>query len=305
MRTELNRVTIADLHIDCRMIDRGFFDRRLSAYLQDSESKKRDMLLTTAAADSIALPEGDIVQQIKLATMVRTGDGRIARVVRDQASGQLAAAVYCTPDYAEVEIHLWSQRRHPVFSLTDYEYSYTGFAFSDRLMHLGGAVLHGSALAWRGQGIIFSANSGVGKSTHANLWKQRFGDDVTIINDDKPAIRFVDGRPYVFGTPWSGKTDLNHNVHTPLHAIVFIQRSETNWIERLGVRESIFLLSGQIERPYYDSELGKKTLERIEQLVMTVPVFKLHCTISQEAVDVAMDKIIGKRERQHEISGRV
>lgn len=293
-----NRVTIADLHIECRLIDNVFFDRRLSSYCsREYATRDRDMLLTTSAFEDIAQPQGEILEQVNAATIVRTADDRLARSIMDRHSDKVVSAVYWRPDYSEVEIQLRSNRGHPVFSLTDYEYMLTGFAFSDRLTQLGGAVLHGSALAMDNQGIVFSANSGVGKSTHAKLWKEYFGDDVAIVNDDKPAIRFRDGIPHIYGTPWSGKTDLNTNMRVPLRAIVFIKRADVNRIERLNVRESLFALIEQIERPYYDSGLGLKILERIEQIVATVLVYRLYCNISYEAVELGYEEIIGKRMR--------
>ena len=72
-------------------------------------------------------------------------------------------------------------------------------------------LLHSSAVVVDGYAYLFSADSGTGKSTHTGLWKQHFGDRAYIINDDKPAIRKVDGEWYVFGTPWSGKTDTSVN----------------------------------------------------------------------------------------------
>lgn len=286
----MNHANIAGLHIEYSIVDTVFFNARLSRYAS-CEIASRDMLMRTTILDHIDPPQGELVKQIKSATIVQTSDGRIARSMMDRESGQVAAIVWSKPDYSEVDIHLWKHRHHPVFSLTDYEYMYTGFAFNDRLTYLDGAVLHGSALAINNEGIIFSANSGVGKSTHANLWKQCFKDEVTIVNDDKPALRFLDGKPYMFGTPWSGKTDLNTNVQVPLKAIVFIKRANNNAIERLNPRESMFALSSQIERPYYDSQLGMKTLDVIEQLISTVPVYRLHCNISFEAVQVVYDNL--------------
>lgn len=251
--------------------------------------------MTTTAYDNIQEPQGDIMETVNATTIVRMNDNRLCRYLREKETGRIAMATYYNQDYSEVEVSLWRGRKHAAFSMTDFEYMYSGFAFSDRLMVLGGAVLHGSAIAIDNSGIVFSANSGIGKSTHTSLWKERFGDKVAIINDDKPAIRFYDGIPYICGTPWSGKTDLNTNIKVPLKAIVFIQRATINRIERLNIRDSIFCLTGQMERPYYDIGLGIQTLDRIEKLVANVPVYRLHCSISQEAVEIVYEEIIANR----------
>ena len=68
------------------------------------------------------------------------------------------------------------------------------------------------------------AVSGTGKSTHTGLWKKYYGAQVEILNDDKPAIRFEDGLPYLYGTTWSGKQERewNQNASAPLRAIFFL-----------------------------------------------------------------------------------
>lgn len=290
----MSRLKIAGLHIACELTDGAFWHERLARY-REPEPAEPAMRLTAGVYDELEEPPGEQIERIRAATLIRTGDGRIARCLRDRATGRVAAVIKSAPDYADVDIRLWQGRRHPVCSLTDFEYIYSGLAFGDRLLQMGGTVVHGSALAMDGRGIIFSANSGVGKSTHAMLWKARFGDEVAIVNDDKPAVRFIAGKPYIFGTPWSGKTDLNANVRAPLSAIVFIERSTVNRLERLGARDAIFALSGQMERPYYDRRLGELSLERLERLIETVPVYRLHCTISQQAVDTVYAEIMAKR----------
>lgn len=286
----MNYATIAGLQVEYSFLNRSFFDQRLSSYTS-THLKEPDLRIKTVALDHIDPPEGELIAQVKLATLVRTKEQKVARSVLDRASGKIGAVVYSAPEYSEVEIHLLKNRQHPVFTLTDYEYMYSGFAFNDRITELGGTVLHGSAVAIYNQGIVFSANSGVGKSTQASLWKQCFGEELTIINDDKPAIKFHEGKPFLYGTPWSGKTDLNTNMCVPLTAIIFIKRSASNFIERLKPKDAIFHLSSQIERPYYDSKLGIKTLDIISRLIEEVPIYRLYCNISYQAVQAVYHEI--------------
>ena len=69
------------------------------------------------------------------------------------------------------------------------------------LINHDGLVIHSSSIAFRDKGIIFTAPSGTGKSTHVNLWEQTFGREVTVVNDDTPAIRFINDVPMLSGTP--------------------------------------------------------------------------------------------------------
>ena len=49
-------------------------------------------------------------------------------------------------------------------------------------------LMHGVVVSWKDRGYMFTAPSGTGKSTHAALWKKYLGDDVEIINGDKPIL---------------------------------------------------------------------------------------------------------------------
>ena len=71
-------------------------------------------------------------------------------------------------------------------------------------------LMHGSALCMDGEGIIFTAKSGTGKSTHARLWREAFGDRVWMVNDDKPLLKITETGVTVYGTPWDGKHRLRH-----------------------------------------------------------------------------------------------
>lgn len=285
---------VAGLPIRVESADTEFFARRFAEYRRD-DGREPVLTMRTRRLEHIPVPEGEPMQQVKHIEIVRLSDGRLCRFVRgrypDGSFGPVLFAIYYTPDYAEVDIELFAKRRHPVFSLTDYEYMYTGATFHNRLAVLGGGVLHSSSIAYKGQGVAFSAPSGTGKSTHTGLWKEVFGNAVEIVNDDKPAIRFDGDRTILCGTPWSGKTALNRNLAVPLRAIVFIERGEENTIRRLDTVDSMFHLTTQISRPYYDEALGIRTLDFTERLLERVPVYRLTCNISRQAVETVFHEI--------------
>ncbi len=287
---------VAGLPICVESADAEFFSRRFAEYRRD-DGCTPVLSMRTRRLEHIPVPEGEPVQRIKQVEIVRLADGRLCRYLRgktaDGSIGPVLFAITYTPDYAEVDIELFAGRRHPTFSLTDYEYMYTGASFHNRLATLGGGVLHSSSIAHNGQGIAFSAPSGTGKSTHTGLWKEVFGDAVEIINDDKPAIWFDGDRAMLSGTPWSGKTALNRNRTVPLRAIVFIERGEKNAIRRLDTVDSMLHLTSQICRPYYDEALGIRMLDFTERVQTNVPVYCLACNISHEAVMTVYNEIFG------------
>lgn len=283
---------IAGLPIRVESADKAYFQTRYADYIR-RDNQPPVMEMRTRILDELPPPQGQMLEQVKSVRVLRTTDGRLCRFGQT-AEGKVMFAIYCTPDYQDVEIQFCTTWKHPHFTLRELEYMYTGFSFQNRLSVLGGGVLHSSSLAWRGQGVAFSAASGTGKSTHVGLWKERFGDDVQIINDDKPAIRFTEDGPMLCGTPWSGKTAHNCNRMVPLRAIVFIERGQQNRIRRLDVVEGMFHLTSQIVRPYYDADLGVQVVDFTQRVLENVPLYLLSCNISQEAVDTAFNAIFSK-----------
>ena len=107
-----------------------------------------------------------------------------------------------TPERVEA-----ARLEHPELNSDDWEYMLTGSDFYTWLIKYNGILLHSSCVVVDGVAYAFSADSGTGKSTHTQLWLKRFGKRAHMLNDDKPALRIIDGKPYACGTPWSGKHD--------------------------------------------------------------------------------------------------
>lgn len=184
------------------------------------------------------------------------------------------------------------QKENPHLDLDTCEYILLGSEFYNYLPEFGGFLLHSSAVVHNGKAYLFSAPCGTGKSTHTQLWLKRF-DDAYILNDDKPAIRITKNGFFVYGTPFSGKTDLNVNKAVPLGGICALERGETNYIEKMDAEEALFRILNQTIRPY-DEKKMEILLKLLDKLINTMPVYKLHCNMDIEAADVAYNGM--KRE---------
>lgn len=173
------------------------------------------------------------------------------------------------------------------YSYDEQEYAWAGGLFYKELMRFNGFYLHGSAVALNQQAFIFSANSGTGKSTHAALWLRHFkSESPFIINDDKPAILLKNGEFYAYGTPFSGKNDLSRNEGVKIKALCFLQQANTDSIEKLNSKQAIIKLYGQI-LPGAEKEYMSALLSLLDKFLTSVPVFRLKCTVSENAVVTA------------------
>ena len=168
-------------------------------------------------------------------------------------------------------------------------YMETGRQFSVALLAHSGLHLHASAVALDGKAYLFSAPSGTGKSTHTRLWQQVFGEDAQVFNDDKPALRYVDGRWYAYGTPWCGKDGIHQNKKIPLGGICFLKQANENRIRRLNPPEAVQKLIWQTIHRFRTSENMDRTLSQVDLLVREIPVFELENRPEPEAARLSYE----------------
>ena len=126
---------------------------------------------------------------------------------------------------------------------TDSEYAYEGLPLpnfsqgtleetavyrkiGEKMPNYDTVIFHGSVIAVDGQGFLFTAKSGTGKSTHTALWREYLGDKAIMVNDDKPMLKITDSGVIAYGTPYNGKHHLGCNMSVPLKAICIITRDE-------------------------------------------------------------------------------
>ncbi|MBQ9531120.1 MAG: hypothetical protein IJR70_03500 [Eubacterium sp.] len=181
--------------------------------------------------------------------------------------------------------------KHPELGYDDWAYMLTGSAFYAALLNFNGMLLHSSCIVVDGVAYAFSADSGTGKSTHANLWLKYFGERAYMLNDDKPAIRKIDGKIYACGTPWSGKYDYSRPEIVPLGGICFIERSETNWIKKADTSKAVFNIFSQTVRKLPLNGMNL-LFDVIEDIFGSVPLYELGCNISKEAVEVSSSAML-------------
>ncbi len=154
-------------------------------------------------------------------------------------------------------------------------------------------ILHSSALAVGDEAFLFTAPSGTGKSTHARLWRETFGEKVVMINDDKPVIRKIGNEFFVYGTPWNGKHRLDSNVKVKIKAICALKRGKENSINKIPPQQMLFVLLNQTLRPETEAQ-ANNLLGLLDKLLQSVGLYELHCNISEEAAITAYENMSGK-----------
>ena len=176
-------------------------------------------------------------------------------------------------------------------------YMESGRQFYVRLLHYDGLMLHASAAALGGRAYLFSGPCGRGKSTHTRLWQRTFGDAVQVFNDDKPALRRLDGRWYAYGTPWCGKDGINLNQKWALGGICFLEQAQENRIRRLTAAEALPLVLAQTT--YRLQARGMDLLlVSLDKLLREIPVFLLENRPEEAAARLSYETMCRAAEEE-------
>lgn len=161
---------------------------------------------------------------------------------------------------------------------------------AERLPEYDALVFHSAVIVKDGRAYAITARSGVGKTTHLRLWLKAFGDEVYILNGDKPTVRKIDGELYVAGTPWRGKEGYGRAGLVRLCGIAFLRRAEENFAEEITPEEALDDFLAQIYVPKNSGAL--KTLALADEMLSRVPLIRLHVNMDISAPRVALEAFL-------------
>lgn len=150
-------------------------------------------------------------------------------------------------------------------------------------------LVHGVLLSVDGRGVLICAASGTGKTTHANLWKERFGESVRIINGDKPLLRVENGTVLGYGTPWCGKEEINENKKVEVSDVCFLERGEENSAEPLSKAEILEKLLPSVHIP--EGEGALLVLDLIDAAARKLKFWEITCNMEVSAAETVYNKL--------------
>lgn len=175
--------------------------------------------------------------------------------------------------YALDDTPSWGRKIHQL---------YEELALPHVLLQKKRLILHASYIQYKDQGIIFTAPSGTGKSTQADLWHLYRGAE--ILNGDRAVIGLREGTPFVFGFPMSGSSPYCENRSLPLACIVSLLQGPENRIRRLKGREALrVIMNGTYSDPKHPVDFGRNLSAAAD--LLCVPVFELSCRPDLGAVE--------------------
>jgi len=133
------------------------------------------------------------------------------------------------------------------------------------------------------EGLLFTGESGAGKTTMARLWKKERG--ASVLSDDRIILRQDQGRFWMYGTPWHGEEKLASPARAPLRAIFVLRHGRKNRLKEETGAEAAAQLFSRSFPVFYRPEGLRYTLEFLDQLTRAVPCFELEVVPSRRVID--------------------
>lgn len=157
---------------------------------------------------------------------------------------------------------------------------------ADHLLGQNTLLYHGSGIALDGEGFLFTAACGTGKSTHTRFWREVFGGRAVMVNDDKPFLKLTPEGITMYGAPWSGKHGLDTNIAVPLKGICILVRGPENRIFPILAEEALPMLLHQGCEPTDRANLPQFEA-LIRKLAESVPLWRMECARDPQAAVIA------------------
>lgn len=151
---------------------------------------------------------------------------------------------------------------------------------------------HASQVAIDNKGILFTAPSGTGKTTQANLWKQH--RQAELICNDRTLVRKKDGVWLTYGYPLDGSQPVRCNKVHELGCLVLLKQGKKSRIACPNMGCIAAFLMEQMVIDVWNIMARQKALELILSIIKEIPVFMLEATPDHFAVDV-LEKELWKK----------
>lgn len=187
-------------------------------------------------------------------------------------------------DGSRVEIILSSPEGSPLKSLSE-QGLFRMLHLEYLMAHHRRTILHSSFLTYQGRAILFTAPSGTGKSTQADLWKTAYPRQVEILNGDRSILSCDGEEPMAHGLPFCGTSGIAKNQSAPLAAVVILRQGKENRLTRPQPFQLITTLLEQCAVDVWDKFGTQQVLDLLVKIIQNTPVYYYECLPDQTAVE--------------------
>ena len=261
-----NRYLIGRIQIELNMPDDMLSPQNLKKFLTNERE---------TGAVIYTLEFSDDIQSIESMLRARKLEGS-----RDNFHGaKMPYAVTCQKDEGHVQV--WFDRGTEHMLIYDTVFL-SALSLEKQMIRDAGLILHSAYMCREDQAILFSAPSETGKSTQADLWEKYRG--TRTVNGDRSLLLRKEEGWYACGWPVCGSSEICYNESYPIRAVVMLKQAKENLAYRMKPVEAFRELMGQITINTWDIPFQMKVMDQLEILLREIPVYRLECNISEDAV---------------------
>jgi len=165
--------------------------------------------------------------------------------------------------------------------------------FESVLPHFNAFMLHSSLVKYKDSAIIFSAPSGTGKSTQANLWVKY--ENARVLNGDRSILRLKEDGWYAYGSPWTGTSQIYVNDSAKIGALIILKQAPYNKLTKMSPIEAAKGVISEAMMPYWEENLLNISLELVEKFITDIPVYMLECLPDKGAVEIVKEMLLQQK----------
>lgn len=192
-----------------------------------------------------------------------------------------------TSDFRTGDILITDKDTYQDSLLSSLEYPLDELLIINSLSLGRGILVHACGVKDGERGYLFAGASGAGKSTIANLWKGK--KDVTVLSDDRLIIRKIDGRFWIYGTPWHGDAKASSPEKAPLERIFFLNHAKSNIMRKIGHVEATSRLIVCSFPTFWDKNGMEFTLKFCAEFAKKIPCYELDFVPDESILDLVQD----------------
>ncbi len=254
-----------------------------------TEETRIDVLCRIEQKDELKPPEGECVFRSPMRQVVRTEDALC--VAHFSVSSESPSAILTVfdkePDVLELALRGGD-------SECLHQRILNSIAMEHLLLRHGHAIFHAAWFERQGSAVLFSGDSGAGKSTHTNLWARE--RSVYAVNGDRALFLRRNETIFAAGLPYAGSSGICENRILPVRTVVFLSHGKENDLRRLPPGEAVRALVSQMPVQKWCADDLSSAMQMALTVAERVPIYAYACLPNSSSVDFLEQALFSKEK---------
>lgn len=283
---------VADVHFRIIFKDiedgRPFLPSFAPFHITEMPNEPLLFTLVVGNGESSDVPEGEEVGQFDCGGcnhgVYRMEDGY--KMFVSNPEGQLCCTFIAQKQFSQCKATMFGTPEQGSFGLNNA--IMIMFAFAGAMQ--GILLMHASVPMLNDKAYLCLGKSGTGKSTHCKLWLKHV-EGTDLLNDDNPAVRYLDEKTYIYGTPWSGKTPCYRNLRKECGAFLRLQQYPGNIIKKHNPLQGFASILSSCSTMIWDKPSYNAICDTVSKIASITASYHLRCKPDKDAARLSYNTI--------------